>query len=258
MAGALAAATSRIEIGHSVINAPYRSPGLTAKAAATLDEISGGRYFLGMGLGNTTDYEAFGIPADRRYARFAESIEVIHGLLRHGRADFEGTYQSLRDARMVLRGPRSGGPPIIIAAQGPKMLRLAARYADGWNWWSAGRPDLDRLAWTVADLERACDEVGRDPETLRRTLDVYSVDPLCRYAGREEAIGGTSSEIAEALLRFGVLGFEEVRVNVFPIDSLDALPRAIEALGEVVELLHAGPEDERPMTATVSVSTSGA
>lgn len=244
MAGALVAATSRIEIGHSVINAPYRFAGLTAKVAETLDEIAGGRFFLGIGLGNTVDYEHFGIPADRRYTRFAEAIQIIHRLLRTGRADIDGTYQSARGARMVLRGPRRGGPPIVIAAQGPKMLRLAARYGDGWNWWSSGRPDLDRLAPIVAELERACDEVRRDPSTLRRTLDVYSLDPLGRFAGPEDPIGGTPAEIAETLLRFGELGFDEVRVNVFPVDSLDALPRAIEALAEVVELVHAAPDGE--------------
>ncbi|MBW3612367.1 MAG: LLM class flavin-dependent oxidoreductase [Chloroflexi bacterium] len=249
MAGALAAATSRIEIGHSVVNAPYRSAGLTAKAAETLDEISGGRFFLGIGLGNTLDYEHFGIPADRRYTRFAETIQIIHRLLRTGRADFDGTYQSVKDARMAPRGPRPGGPPIVIAAQGPKMLRLAARYADGWNWWGSGTPDLDRLAPIVAELDRACDEVGRDPSTLQRSLDVYSLDPIGRFAGSEDPIGGTPAEIAETLLRFGDLGFEEIRVNVFPVDSLDALPRAIEALGEVVELLHAAPDREPGVTA---------
>lgn len=249
MAGALVAATSRIEIGHSVINAPYRSAGLTAKVAETLDEIAGGRFFLGIGLGNTADYEHFGIRADRRYARFMESIEIIHRLLRTGRAHFDGIYQSARDARMVLRGPRPGGPPIVVAAQGPKMLRLTARYADGWNWWTSGRPDLERLAPIVAELERACEEVGRDPSTLRRSLDVYSLDPLARFVGSEDPIGGTPAEMADSLLRFGELGFEEVRVNVFPVDSLDALPRAIEALGEVVELLHAAPARDRPALA---------
>lgn len=86
MAGALCAATSRIEIGHSVINAPYRSAALMAKITESLDEISGGRFFLGIGLGNTMDYDQFGILADRRYSRFAEAIQIIHRLLRTGRA----------------------------------------------------------------------------------------------------------------------------------------------------------------------------
>jgi alkanesulfonate monooxygenase SsuD/methylene tetrahydromethanopterin reductase-like flavin-dependent oxidoreductase (luciferase family) len=253
MAGALAAVTSRIEIGHSVINAPYRSAGLTAKIADTLDEVSGGRCLLGIGLGNTDDYEQFGMPADMRYSRFAETIEIIHALLKTGRADFEGTYQSLRGAQMIPRGPRAAGPPIVIAGKGPKMLRLTARFADGWNWWSVGAPDLEPLQPIIDGLDRACAEVGRDPATLRRTLDVYSLDPLGTFSGPEEPIRGTSDEMAATLLRFGEIGFEEVRVNVFPVDSLDALPRAIEALAGVVELVHAAdPAGRRPSAAAAS------
>ena len=60
------------------------------------------------------------------------------------------------------------------------MLRLTAQYADGWNWWATGRPDADRLTPIVTELDRACEAAGRDPATLRRSLDVYSVDPLGR------------------------------------------------------------------------------
>lgn len=239
MAGAMAAATTRIELGHSVINAPYRSAALTAKIGETLDEISGGRFFLGIGLGNTPDYEAFGVSADHRYSRFAETIEIVHALLKTGRADVEGTYQFARGAELVPRGPRSTGPPIVIAGKGPKMLRLTARYADGWNWWSVGVPDLDPLRPIVEELDRACAEVGRDPATLRRTLDVYSLDPLGTFAGSEEPIRGTPDQVAATLLRFGELGFDEVRVNLFPTATLDELPRAVEALAPVVELVHA-------------------
>jgi alkanesulfonate monooxygenase SsuD/methylene tetrahydromethanopterin reductase-like flavin-dependent oxidoreductase (luciferase family) len=245
MLGALAAATSRIELGHSVVNAPYRSAGLTAKIAETLDEISGGRFLLGIGLGNTADYDAFGIPADRRFSRFEECIRIIHALLRTGRSSLDGRYQSARDARLVLRGPRPSGPPIVIAARGPKMLRLAARYADGWNWWTSGYVDRAALSSLVDEVDQACAAVGRDRATLRRSLDVYSVDPLNRFAGGHEPIRGSAGEIADALHAFGELGFDELRLNVFPIDTLDGLPRAIEALGDVVELVHAADATER-------------
>ena len=137
IAGALAASTSRIRFGQSVINAPYRSPAMTASMATTLDEISGGRYVLGIGAGNspTSDYEGFGFPTDRRYSRFAESIEVIHTLLRTGAVDYDGDFHSAKQAELVLRGPSPTGPPINIAAGGSKMLRLVARFADAWNWW---------------------------------------------------------------------------------------------------------------------------
>lgn len=237
--GALAAVTSRIEVGHSVINTPYRSAALTAKIADTLDEISGGRFFLGIGLGNTPDYEHFGVRADHRYSRFAESIQVIHALLRTGEVDFDGTYQFAHCAELVPRGPRRQGPPIVIAGRGPKMLRLVARYADGWNWWASGEPDLDPLRPIVDELERACEEVDRDPATLARSLDIYSLDPTGRFAGSEKPIRGDADRLAEALLTFSELGFDEVRVNLFPLDTHDALLRAIEAMAPVVRRLHA-------------------
>ncbi len=239
MAAALAAATDRIELGHSVINAPYRSAALTAKIAETIDEISSGRFFLGIGLGNTPDYDQVGVRADHRYSRFEETIQVIHRLLRTGTAAFEGHYQFARDAALVPRGPRPAGPPIVIAAKGPRMLRLAARYADGWNWWIWGDPDPERLRPIADELDRACEEVGRDPGTLARSLDVYSLDPIGRFTGTE-AIGGSPDESAEMLLRYRDLGFDEVRLNMYPVDDMERLPGAVEALAPVVEHLHAG------------------
>lgn len=245
MLGAMAAVTSRIDLGHSVINAPYRSAALTAKIAETLDEVSGGRFVLGIGLGNTPDYEQFGVQADQRYSRFAEAIRIIHDLLRTGHADVDGRFHFARGAELLPRGPRQQGPPIVIAARGPKMLRLTARYADGWNWWSVGRPDLVALSTAIADLERACELERRDPASLTRSLDLYSLDPMDCFTGSEEPIRGSAADIAEAVLRLGETGFHEVRVNVFPSGSPDVLPRVIESLAETVELVHSARPDGR-------------
>ena len=135
IAGALAASTRTISFGHSVINAPYRNPAMTASMATTLDEVSGGRYVLGIGAGNSplSDYEGFGFPTDHRYSRFAEAIEIIHTLLRTGRVEHSGEFYSANGAELVLRGPSAQGPEINIAAGGPRMLELVARYADAWN-----------------------------------------------------------------------------------------------------------------------------
>lgn len=217
LVGALAAATTTIKIGHSVFNAPFRSPALVAKIAETLDEISGGRYILGIGSGNTPDseYAAFGIQADKRYSRFAEAIEIIYSLLKNGKADFEGEYWSARDADLVLRGPRPQGPPIVIAAWGPKMMRLASRFADVWNGWVPAGPSVEAFRPMVEKLEQACEEVGRDPATLRRTLDIQ-VDSLGLYeelmpGGNGKPIAGTSEEIASAILAFKEIAVDEVR-----------------------------------------------
>ncbi len=138
---ARAATTSSIEIGPSVTNAPYRSAAMVANIARTIDEISGGRFIFGLGCGNTADddYEAFGFLTDHRVSRFAEAIEIIYGLLKDDKMDFAGQYHSAKNAELGLNGPRPQGPPIIIAAGKPRMMRLAARYADVWNWWTYDR-----------------------------------------------------------------------------------------------------------------------
>ncbi len=238
IAGAICGATSRIEVGHSVINAPYRSAGLIAKVAETLDEIAAGRYILGIGLGNTFDYDQFGIHADQRYSRFVESMAIIHALLKTGQADFDGHYQFARQAELVPRGPRPTGPPIVIAARGPKMMHLAASYADGWNWWSAAPPDLGELRAILEDLDRTCAVVGREPNTLRRSMDLYSLDPCCVSSDAGQAITGNAREIAAQVLQLGELGFDEIRCNLVAGEAPGERQRAIEAMAPVVEAVH--------------------
>jgi alkanesulfonate monooxygenase SsuD/methylene tetrahydromethanopterin reductase-like flavin-dependent oxidoreductase (luciferase family) len=243
IAGAIAASTDRIRFGQSVVNSPYRSPAMVASIATTLDEISGGRYVLGIGAGNTSDsdYEAFGFPTDKRYSRFAEAIEIIHGLLRDGKIDYEGSYYSARDAELVLRGPERQGPRINIAAGGPKMLGLAARYADAWNWWAYDETLAqikERMGSILSELEKACAAEDRDPITLARTLDVYGLTPpgfSSQGSGFDHPVSGTAEEIAGFILELGDLGFEEVRCDLAAKDTT-----AAEAMAPVVELVHAG------------------
>jgi alkanesulfonate monooxygenase SsuD/methylene tetrahydromethanopterin reductase-like flavin-dependent oxidoreductase (luciferase family) len=242
MAAAVAAATSTIGVGHAVMNSPYRAPALTAKIASTLDEIAGGRYTFGLGLGNTPDdYPAFGIDADPRYSRFAEAIQIIHGLLHGERVDFEGKYYRAHGAERVLRGPRPS-PPIAIAAGKPRAMRLVARYADEWNWWTSSA-DTAELRELVAEMERACEEVDRDPASLRRSLDIFSVAvpgvPELPPDSATLQIAGSSYAIAEALLPYGDLGFAEVRLNL-RVPPTSSRPEAIGWMEQVVDLLHAG------------------
>ena len=231
--GGLAQATTTIGLGHSVLNAPYRAPGLTAKIAETLDEMSGGRYVLGIGAGNTPDgdYAAFGVPAEPRFSRFAEALEIIHGLLKEGRTSFAGEYHRAEDAQMVLRGPSGQGPPIVVAAGGPRMKRLAARFGDEWNWWAAKAEDRAAIPEHLDDLERACEEVDRDPATLTRSLDVYAPfgegDP-------------TDEQTAAELLSFGEHGIDEVRCYLERQPSHEATLESIRAMAPVVDLVHRG------------------
>ncbi|HEX6946290.1 MAG TPA: LLM class flavin-dependent oxidoreductase [Acidimicrobiia bacterium] len=244
-AAALAAATSQMDISPSVVNSPYRSPALVAKIAESIDEISGGRFVLGIGAGNTpdSDYEAFGFPTDRRFSRFAEAIQIIHSLLKTGAVDFAGDFYTAKQAEMVLRGPRPQGPPINIAAGGPRMLELAARYGDQWNWWGWGETfdEIEaRLTPIIATLDQACRDLGRDPSSLGRTFDLYSVVPppfidRAHEAEMSSPVTGTSEQIAAFVLRLGALGFEEVRCDLWP-KTLDG----VEAMGDVVRLVHDG------------------
>lgn len=239
IAAALAAATDTIHLGQSVLNSPYRAPGLTAKIAETIDEISNGRYVLGIGAGNTpdSDYEAFGFPTDLRYSRFAESIQIIHGLLKNGSVDFDGQHYSANNAEMVLRGPRAQGPPINIAASGPKMLRLAARYGDAWNWW-ASSGDVQELRSLLGRLEQACAAESRSPDSLERTLDLYTVVPGSYREDAEKAdlpmnrlVSGSDDQVVEHLLSLAQLGFTEVRCDVWPrtIAGIEAMAPIVEA-----------------------------
>lgn len=243
MAAAVAAATERIGVGHSVINAPYRPAAMTAKIADTLDEISGGRYVFGIGLGNTPyDYEPYGIPADHKYSRFAEAVAMIRDLLHGERVTFAGEYHRADGAELVVRGPRPNGPPIIVAGKGPKMLRLTAELADGWNWWTVGGTDTSELEPIVRALDEACGAVGRDPASLERSLDVYSVVPPGAPAPESVADGtlrGSADEVADALLGFGRLGFDEVRLDLVMDCPFRERADAVRGMREVVDRVHA-------------------
>ncbi|MCZ6568092.1 MAG: LLM class flavin-dependent oxidoreductase [Actinobacteria bacterium] len=243
ISGAIAEATSTIEFGPSVFNGVYRSPAMLAKIAETIDEISGGRFIFGIGAGNTPDedYQTFGFPTDFRYSRFEEAIEIIHSMLKSGRADHQGRFWSANNAEMVMRGPRAQGPPIVIAGGKPKMLRLAARFGDEWNWWAHGKDLIESVRPITEELDQACAEVGRAPATLRRSLDVYSVDPLGIGFDPEAhmvQIGGPTGEIADALLEFSEVGIGEVRCDLVHEGGLENKIQAVEEMAAVVDRLH--------------------
>src|SRR5258705_1727485 len=177
MTAAVAAATSRVKVGTWVLSALHRTPGITAKAVETIDEISGGRFVLGLGSGHAgRQARAFGLPEDHVYGRFEEALRIIIPLLPEGRADFEGTFHAARDLEQRPRGPRPGPIPIMIGASGPKMLRLAALHADIWSWYVQERSDLEEFGPRLAALEAACAEGGRDPTTIGKSPGIV-VEP---------------------------------------------------------------------------------
>ena len=237
IAAALAASTEHISLGQSVINSPYRSPTLLAAQATTLDEISDGRYVLGIGAGNSDDYEDFGFPPDHRFSRFEEAIQIIHTLLHDGRVSFDGRFYEVGDAEIVLRGPSPNGPQINIAGAGPKMLRLAARYGDAWNWWAYDETVEEmttRLTPILETLEEACRAEDRATSDLDRTLDLYSVTPPgFEPPDGRRPLSGSADELSSTLLRIEELGFSEVRC-----DLTDNSTEAVSAMKDVVDLVH--------------------
>ena len=118
---ALAAVTSRVELGPLVTCTAFRSPALLTKMADTVDEISGGRLILGLGAGwSGPEDRAFGSPSDHRVDRFEEALQIIRPLLREGRVDFEGRYHRARDCELLPRGPRRAGQPLLVAGFGDR------------------------------------------------------------------------------------------------------------------------------------------
>ncbi|HJP66339.1 MAG TPA: LLM class flavin-dependent oxidoreductase [Actinomycetota bacterium] len=165
--GAVAAATSRVRLGTLVTRTVLRPPGLLAKLAATVDEMSGGRMILAVGTGDPIDrpeHEAFGFPdlsvADRR-ANLAETVAALKALF--GGESFEGGDWVPRLEGPLLPPPRQpGGPPIWIGAQSDAVVRMAGQIADGWNGW------------------------GNHPDTFHRKVDVLQ-DAAAAAGRRVEA-----------------------------------------------------------------------
>lgn len=171
---ALAAATNRVEVGSLVMCVSFRNPALLAKMAATADAVARGRLILGLGAGwYDPEYEAFGYPTDHRVARFEEAVRIIRPLLRGETVTVRGRFHEVADA--ALLPPPERPIPLLVAARGPRMLRLTARYADAWNTAWFGLPD-EPLRQRIAALATALEHEGRDPATLRRTVGAEVLD----------------------------------------------------------------------------------
>ena len=235
MAGAVAAVTSRIKVGTWVWSALHRNAGITAKAAETLDEISGGRFVFGLGSGHAgRQAHAFGLPEDKVFARFEEALQVIVPLLREGHADFEGTWHAAHGLVQLPQGPRPGRIPIMLGVHGPKGQRLAARYADIWSCYAEEKSDMSELGPRLATLEAACADVGRDPATIGRSAGVL-VSPLeSEPDPTGEQITGSAEQIADTIRTFREGGFTQIELLPTPTSV-----EAVEALAPVLELLRA-------------------
>ncbi len=235
MAGAVAAVTTRAKIGTWVLSALHRNPGIIAKTAETLDEISGGRFVFGLGAGHADPGQAhaFGLPEDKIFARFEEALQIIVPLIREGHAQFEGTYHAARDLAQAPRGPRAGTMPLFLGGNGDRARRLAVRYADIYSCYVVERPSVDEVGPHLVALEAICAEQGRDPRSIGRSVGAWA-RPLDPVGTRADTLSGNAEQIADTIRQFREAGFTHVELMYLP-----GTMEALEALAPVVEAIHA-------------------
>lgn len=220
MLAALAAVTTRARLGHLVVCAGYRNPALVAKMAGTLDVISGGRFELGIGAGwKEEEWRAYGYgfpSTHERLETLREALEVIHRMLEPGRATYRGRRARVEGAINLPRGLQSPRPPIVVGGNGREVTwRIAAQFADELN---VIFMTPEELAGALPVVRARCEEIGRDPSTLR--VSMYARDEDMREPG---------SARSELLARYAALGLD--RLVAFPTrwsPSLEAQARFAE------------------------------
>ncbi len=181
----LAVVTERVRLGTLVTSMPLRRPAVLARQALTVDHISNGRLEIGLGTGGRRDpvHNMLKIEdwqGSERVDRFKDQVEIIDRLLRQSVSSYEGKYYKLDNAAMnppTIQKPR---PPMVIAAMGNTMLKVAAKYADTWNsfgsedWRAPAEKIFENTKKRVELIDKYCKELNRNPDTLRRSLMFYT------------------------------------------------------------------------------------
>ncbi len=223
---AVAAVTERLRLGPLVAPTSIHHPALLANRAATIDQLSNGRFTLGLGAGwQINEHRAFGIDLEApgtRVSRFEESIEIVRSMLDEERTTFSGDFYDVTDAPCEPR-PVQDKLPILVGTGSPRMLKITARFAQEWNTW--GAPDLAaERRRTFAD---ACESAGTDPDSLHTSVQalVFMEDDPDKVSKALEApmgdrtIAGSDDHLVEQLGRYAELGFDEVIVPDFTLGA---------------------------------------
>jgi F420-dependent oxidoreductase-like protein len=239
---ALARETSRIRLGTLVSPATFRLPGPLAISVAQVDDMSGGRVELGLGAGwFDAEHTAYGIPfpeVGERFARFAEQVEIIHGLLTTPPGEkysFAGTHYQLTDSPALPKPVQSPHPPLILGGAGKrKGAALAARFADEYN---VSFQPVDATADVIGRVRDATQETGR--ELVYSAAQVLCVGrdeaELSRRAAaigrdvaelRENGLAGTPGEVVDRIGQFAAIGATRLYLQVLDLSDLDHLELA--------------------------------
>ncbi len=213
---AIAAITKRVRLGPLVAPTSVHHPALLANRAATIDQLSGGRFVLGLGAGwQLNEHQAYGIelaaPASR-VDRFEEAIQIVRSLLSNDRTTFEGSYFTVMDAPCQPQ-PVQQELPLLVGSGGKRMMRITARWAQEWNTW--GSPQL--ASTTRARFVDACESVDIDPATKRTSAqalvfmadDDSAAERLRAKVDGDRAIVGTCSQLVAELSAYADAGFDE-------------------------------------------------
>ena len=232
----VAAATQRIAIGSLVLCHAFRPVAQLAREASALADSSRGRFILGLGAGwHEPEFRALGLPFDHLVGRLEEAFAPLQQLLRGERASLDGRWQRLAGASIAVTAPP---PATWIAAEGPRMLALAAR-ADGWNHAYWGGRDTGRFTQALDGLRQAIAHLGRDGRAVETSASIACVlDPWVEQPGgfREPELAvGPASMIAEVVRDYADAGADHVILSLSPDPYAEVDPQALERAAEILE-----------------------
>jgi alkanesulfonate monooxygenase SsuD/methylene tetrahydromethanopterin reductase-like flavin-dependent oxidoreductase (luciferase family) len=233
-----AAATSRITLGTLVLCHAFRHAGQLAREASALADASGGRFVLGLGAGwHRPEFDGLGLPFDHRVGRLEEAVPPLRALLRGERVSVDGRWLQLSEATVAVT---SAPPPVWIAADGPRMLALAAR-SEGWTHanWGAADTSAFRRASDRLDAELA--KIGRDRSEIETSASI-----ACVPGGWKRVEGGFSEpevetgdiqRLAEVVRGYAEAGAQHVILSLSPDPFAELDPGLLEKTAPILKLL---------------------
>ncbi|HET9551007.1 MAG TPA: LLM class flavin-dependent oxidoreductase [Candidatus Binatia bacterium] len=256
MLSAIAAVTTRLKVGSAIYHILGRTPATLALQAMGLDELSGGRFLLGIGSSNPTIAKWHGQSFDRPLSRIQEYIEITRAAMRGEKLNFEGKFFTAQNFKMAFK-PSGRSIPIYVAAFGPKMTRLAGRISDGVLINMANPTEISRIA---AEVKAGAQEAGKDPskmeiickircsiapnygvarEALSHTLTYYALADYYR-----ELLGrmGFAEEVEAMRAAWKTGGFHAARAlitdrmfNSLPLVAATSAPEVVEQIRPYIE-----------------------